>query len=144
MTPAERLLRELMEVIWFHTTMPDEDKVLEIIERHLMTDSVVIVKEQPFRSQPEVNQSDDMVRVTLDMPRREWSKLKTRFVYLMTKAPDKKKYPDPELVARLRAKFLTHSVDSLTKDETVDLINHQHELINNLTKKNQQAKEEER
>jgi hypothetical protein len=41
-------------------------------------------------------------------------------------------YPDRELIKSIRVKFITHTVDSLTKDETVDMINHQHQLIADL------------
>lgn len=37
-----------------------------------------IVKEESFRSSPNVNQADDMLRVTLDVSKREWGRLKRR------------------------------------------------------------------
>ena len=38
-------------------------------------------------------------------------------------------YPDLALIKKLRGKFLEYTVDSLTKDELIDLINHQNERI---------------
>jgi hypothetical protein len=38
-------------------------------------------------------------------------------------------YPDLELISRLREKFLTETIDAFTRDEIVDLINHQHQRI---------------
>lgn len=38
---------------------------------------VTIVKVDSFRSAPLVNADDDMVRVVLDMPKREWGRLKS-------------------------------------------------------------------
>ena len=35
-----------------------------------------IVKEESFRSQPLVNMTDDMVRVTITMPRNIWRRFK--------------------------------------------------------------------
>jgi hypothetical protein len=47
-------------------------------------------------------------------------------------AVEKGPYPDEELIKRLRGKFLEFSVDILSRDETIDLINHQHEQIHQL------------
>lgn len=41
-------------------------------------------------------------------------------------------YPDRKLIKKLRRKFLEFTVDSLTKDEIIDLVNHQNELIRDL------------
>jgi len=38
--------------------------------------SIVIVKEEPFRSSPVVNMADDMIRATIIVPKREWYKFK--------------------------------------------------------------------
>lgn len=44
-------------------------------------------------------------------------------------------YPNEVLIARLRAKFLEHTIDSLTRSETIDLINNMHEQIRQLKEK---------
>lgn len=44
-------------------------------------------------------------------------------------------YPDLDLIKMLRGKFLEHTVDSLTKEELIDLINHQHQRILDLDRK---------
>ena len=41
----------------------------------------------------------------------------------------KTKYPDRELIRRLRGKFIASGLDSMTRQEVLDLINHQHEYI---------------
>lgn len=35
-----------------------------------------LVKQETYRSQPEVNKPDDMIRVVIDMPLWEWRKVK--------------------------------------------------------------------
>jgi hypothetical protein len=46
---------------------------------------------------------------------------------------DETKYPDYELIESLSTKFLSHSIDALTKAETVDLINHLREAVRELS-----------
>ena len=41
-------------------------------------------------------------------------------------------YPDLELIKRLRKKFIGETIHSMSTDELVDLINHQHERIKDL------------
>ncbi|MCK4777585.1 MAG: nucleoside triphosphate pyrophosphohydrolase family protein [Actinomycetia bacterium] len=41
-------------------------------------------------------------------------------------------YPDTDLIKRLRVKFIEFGVKELSRDEVIDLINHQHELIRDL------------
>jgi hypothetical protein len=41
-------------------------------------------------------------------------------------------YPNRELIKKLRGKFLEHTFKSLSSDEAIDLINHQHQLIADL------------
>ena len=43
-------------------------------------------------------------------------------------------YPDRELIRRLHARFLAKGIDSLTRQEVLDLINHQHEYLTDLEK----------
>jgi hypothetical protein len=40
------------------------------------TSYISIVKEESYRSKPQVNMSDDMVRVVITLPKREWPILK--------------------------------------------------------------------
>ncbi len=35
-----------------------------------------IIEEEKFRSTPEVNKNDDMIRVTINLPIRQWNKIK--------------------------------------------------------------------
>jgi hypothetical protein len=44
-------------------------------------------------------------------------------------------FPDLDLIKRLRRKFIEHTAKSLTSGETVDLINHQHQRIQDLENK---------
>ena len=41
-------------------------------------------------------------------------------------------YPDLQLIEKLQKKFLRFSINSLTKDDTINLINHQKKYIRNL------------
>ena len=45
------------------------------------------------------------------------------------------KYPDRELIRTLRSKFVADGIDSMTQQEMIDLINHQHEYIATLKAK---------
>jgi hypothetical protein len=44
-----------------------------------------LIKKEPFRSIPNVNINDDMVRLTLDMSKRDWQRLQSMITRLDTK-----------------------------------------------------------
>jgi hypothetical protein len=52
-----------------------------------------------------------------------------RFNMVLANVPGVSIYPDRELIKKLRGKFLEYTVDALSKDELIDLINHQNQLI---------------
>jgi len=50
-----------------------------------MGTDIRIFKEETYRSQPLVNQTDDMVRLTICLPLRQWWQYKQRFIELLAK-----------------------------------------------------------
>ncbi|WP_419663865.1 hypothetical protein [Desulfosarcina variabilis] len=86
---AERLLKDLMEIMWFRGPFPEEGKAIEIIKKHLAIDGgITLNKSIPHRSNPLVNQPHDMVRVQMDMPRHTWRQLKKRLLCNFTQASE--------------------------------------------------------
>jgi len=44
-----------------------------------------VFKEETYRSKPLVNMTDDMVRITINLPINQWRKNKQRFIELLHK-----------------------------------------------------------
>jgi hypothetical protein len=42
-----------------------------------------VFTEETYRSRPFVNMTDDMVRITINLPLREWWRYKSRFIELL-------------------------------------------------------------
>jgi hypothetical protein len=60
----------------------------------------------------------------------------TRFKMPLSQVPTAASlYPDLGLIKRLRGKFLEYTVESLSKDELIDLINHQNQRILDLERR---------
>ena len=44
-----------------------------------------VLKEEPYRSQPRVNMDDDMIRITINLPMKQWRVFRGYFIRLLHK-----------------------------------------------------------